>query len=125
MDQNYPLSLIGTEQVIYIPVSFETSEVGTFEVPNPGYRFTVKNAKSVVTHIVAGSNNGTITLLKGSTTLGSLTVAASSAIGDEDTYSEVAKATFEVTDELKITTAKSTAGGRAILAVTVEVLPTH
>lgn len=125
MDQNYPLPLIGSEQVIYVQVSFETNEVGTFDVPNPGYRFKVKNAKSVVTKTVAGSNDGTITLKKSDTTLGTLTVAASSAVGDEDSYTSSAEADFEVTDELKITTAKSTAGGQCLLAVTLEVLPSH
>lgn len=122
---NYPLTRIGQYETIYVPVSFETNEVGSFSLPALGYRSKPVGFASVVNKTVAGSNDGTIKLLKESTELASITVAASSAIGDEDADTSITDTVFEADDQYKITTAKSTAGGRCIVALTVEILPSH
>jgi hypothetical protein len=122
---NYPVTRIGQYETHHIPVSFETNEVGAFSLPALGYRTKPVGFASVVCKTVAGSNDGTIKLHKVSTELASITVAASAAIGDEDSDTSITEAVFEATDQYKLTTAKSTAGGRAIVALTVEILPSH
>lgn len=122
---NYPVTLIGTYQTFVVPVSFETNEVGAFSLPALPYRSKPISVKSVVTKTVAGSNDGTIVLAKAGTSLATVTVAASAAIGDEDAAPSVTESAFETTDQYKFTTAKSTAGGRALAILTVEVLPSH
>lgn len=122
---NYPINRIGQYETHRIPVSFETNEVGTFSLPVLPYRSKPVGFKSVVSKTVAGSDDGTIKLLKASTELASITVAASSAIGDEDSDTSITDTAFEATDQYKLVTAKVTAGGRAIVELTVEVLPSH
>ena len=121
----YPVPLIGSIIPLQCMVSFETNEVGTFSFPLMPFRFKLNRVDSVVTKTVAGSNDGTITLKKASTTYAEVTVAASAAIGDEDADTTVTETAFELTEQLKVVTAKSTAGGRCLLTVFVEVLPTH
>ncbi len=60
---------------------------------------------------------------KGSTSYAQITVAASSAFGDADEDTSITETAFEMDEQIKVETAKSTAGGRAILFLTVEVLP--
>jgi len=123
--ENYPIPLIGSRLPLHVPVSFETDEVGTFKLPALGYRVrVVGTAKSVVTKTVAGSNSGTITVKNGATTVATITVAASSALGDEDSAS-VTETVFEADEQITLTTAKVTAGGRAHVTLTVEILPPH
>lgn len=123
--ENYPVALIGTYQVLTIPVSFETAGLGSINLPYLPYRCRPVAFSSVVTSTVAGSNAATIKLLKSSTELANIDVAQSAAQGDEDADTSVTAADFEMTDQLKITTAKSTAGGAALVFLTVEVLPSH
>jgi hypothetical protein len=123
--KNYPVEKIGSREVVLVPVSFETNEVGTFKLPSLGYRTKLIAARSVVNKTVAGSDAGTITVKHGNTTLATITVALSSAIGDEDTAPSVTEDEVEATGQYTLVTAKSTAGGRAIAALTLEVLPSH
>lgn len=122
---DYPVPLIGSVIPIQVQVSFETNEVGTFSLPLLPYRFKLHSVQSVVTKTVGGSDAGTITLKKASTTYATVTVALSSAIGDEDSDTSPTTTPFELDEQLKIVTAKSTAGGRMLLTVFIEVLPTH
>lgn len=122
---NYPLTRVGQYETHFVPVSFESNEVGTFSLPALGYRTKPVSFSSVVNKTVAGSNDATIKLFKASTELASITVASSSAIGDEDSDTTIVDTVFEATDQYKLTTDKSTAGGRAIVALTVEILPSH
>lgn len=124
-DQKYPFNQIGQYRTFHIPVSFETNEVGTFSLPALGYRTKPVGFESVVTKTVSGSDDGTIKLYKASTELASITVAASSAIGDQDADSSIVDAVFEASDQYKLTTAKSTVGGRGVVALTVEILPSR
>ncbi len=123
--ETYPLADVGTHRTFIVPVSFETNEVGSVLLPALGYRSKPVSFKSCVTKTVAGTDTGTIKLLKSATELASIDVAASSAVADEDADTSVTDTVFEATDQYKITTAKATAGGRALAYLTVEVLPSH
>jgi len=121
----YPVPTIGTIVPLMLTLSFETNEAGTFKLPLLPYRFKLHSVQSSVIKTVAGSNDGTITLRKGATAYAAVTVAASAAIGDEDEDTTVTETPFELTEQLSIVTAKSTAGGRMLVTIFVEVLPTH
>jgi hypothetical protein len=123
MDQHYPLSSIGKRFVIPVHVSFESGEQWTaLDLPVLPYRFSIISAKAVVTKAVAGTDNGTMLVKKGSTTLATLTFTASSAI-NAAISGTVSTNTFEQADQIRLTSAKTTAGGKAIVFLTVEVLP--
>ncbi len=125
MNENYPLTRIGQRELHIVPVSFETNEVGSFSMPALGYRTKPISFKSAVTKTVAGSDAGTIKLFKAATEIASIDVAASAAIGDEDADTSITDTVFEETDQYKFTTAKSTAGGRLMAYLEVEILPSH
>ncbi len=122
---NYPLTEIGTYKTFIVPVSFEANEVGSVLLPALGYRSKPVAFSSCVTKTVAGTDAGTIKLLKSATELANIDVAASAAIADEDSDTSITGTAFEATEQYKLTTAKSTAGGRALAYLTVEVLPSH
>ena len=124
-DQNYPVPLIGTEQVIHVPVSFETGELGEFPMPKLPYRVKLKRVDHVVTKTLAGTDAGTVTVKKGATTLATVTVATSAIFGEEDADANPTDTPFETSDQIRITTAKTTAGGKGLLALTLEILPSH
>jgi hypothetical protein len=122
---SYPVPLIGSYQMIPVPFSLETSEKGAFNLATLPYRCKVISAKTAMTKAAAASDEATITIKKSSTTVATVTIAASAAIGEEDTAPSVTGTVFETTDQISITLAKSTAGGRGMLYLTVEVLPSH
>lgn len=124
-DKNYPLPLIGSKQVICLPVSFESGEQGEIPLPKLPYRVRVKRVDHVVTKALAGTNAGTVTVKKGSTVLSTVTVAASAAIATENADTNPTDTPFETSDQIRIATAKSTAGGKGLLSLTLEVLPSH
>ncbi len=124
-DKNYPIPLIGTEQTIHVPVSFETGELGEIPLPKLPYRVKLKRVDHVVTKALAGTDAGTITVKKGATTLATVTVALSAAFGEEDVDANPTGTPFETTDQIRIATAKTTAGGKGLLALTLEILPSH
>ena len=122
-DENYPVALIGTEQTLHVPVSFETGEQGEFPLPKLPYRVKIKSVDHVVTKALAATDDGTVTVKKGATTLATVTVSASAAIGDEDADATPTGTSFETSDQISIATTKTTAGGKGLLALTLEVLP--
>lgn len=124
-DENYPIPLIGTEYVIHVPVSFETGELGEIPLPKLPYRVKLKRVDHVVTKALAAANDGTVTVKKSATTLATVTVAASAAIAEEDADTNPVGTPFETSDQIRIATAKSTAGGKGLLALTLEILPSH
>jgi len=125
LSEHYPLNRIGQREVIALPVSFESGETGTFKLPTMPYRMKLVAVRSAVTKALAASNDGTITIKKGSTTYATVTVAASAAIGDEDSAPSVTETAFETDEQISIVTAKSSAGGKAMLYLTFEYLPSH
>lgn len=124
-DNNYPVPAIGSDQLITVPFSLETNEMGTYKLPYLPYRCKLKSVKTVLYKAAAASDDGTVTIKTGSTTLATVTIAASSAIGAEDAAPTVTETPFDQDDQISITTAKSTAGGKGVLFLTVEVLPSH
>jgi len=125
LTENYPVGLIGTYQLIAVPFSFETNEVGTYKLPTLPYRCRLISVETVLYKAAAAGEAGTVVIKKSSTTYATVTIALSSSIGDEDSAPTVTDTAFETDEQISITTAKSTAGGKGILFLTVEVLPTH
>lgn len=125
MTEKYPLTKVGTYEMLTVPFSFETDEKGLFKLALLPYRCKLISAKTAMTKAAAASDNGTITVKNGSTTVATVTVAASAAIGEEDSAPTVTEDVFELDDQISITPAKTTAGGKGMLYLTVEVLPSH
>lgn len=122
---SYPIPIVGSYQVLIVPFSFETGEVGAYALKALPYRCRLISVDTVLYKAAGASNDGTVTIKKSSTTYATVTVAASSAIGDEDSAPSVTDTPFETTEQISITTAKSTAGGKGVLMLTLEVLPSH
>jgi len=116
---------IGQYEVIPVPVSYETSEVGTFKLPPLPYRSRLVSARHSVTKALAATNAGTAVVKKGGTTIATVTVDASAAIGDEDAAPSVTEVIVDSDEQYTVTTAKGNAGGKGMLFLTVEILPSH
>ena len=124
MDSTYPLTLEGSIVAIpTIPFSFETGEVWTaLDIPVLPFRFKIVKAVAVATKALAATDSGTILLKKGSTTLATITFSASAPINTAATAT-VTDNTFEQTDQIRLATAKPTAGGKGQLFLQVQILP--
>jgi hypothetical protein len=122
---HYPITRVGQYEYLALPFSFESNEVGTFKLATLPYRCKLISAKTAMQKAAGASDTGTVVVKKASTTVATVTVAASAAIGEEDTAPTVTETIFETTDQISITTAKTTAGGKGMLYLTVEVLPSH
>ncbi len=125
LNQNYPVNEIGQRKLIPVPISFESNETGTFKLTALPFRSKLISAKSAVTKALAASNDGTAVIKKGATTIATVTIDASAAIGDEDTAPSVTEVIVDTDAQYSVTTAKTSAGGKAMLYLTVEVLPSH
>jgi hypothetical protein len=127
LNEHYPVNRIGQYETHIVPVSFETNEAGTVKLPALGYRTKPVSLDTTANKTLAGSDNGTVVLKKDNTgdALATVTIAASAAVGDEDAAPSVTETPFEADEQYSFTTAKSTAGGRALAFLTVEVLPSH
>lgn len=108
----------GEKSVITVPVSFETGELGASRVYFP---FAVRITKilSGVTKAIAASNNGTITGANatGVSTGGVITHDASDPIGTRETATPTTNNTVAADSYYQLTTAKSTAGGKALVTL--------
>ena len=125
LTETYPVHKIGTREMIAVPFSFETGEVGEFKLDTLPYRCKVVAFQSVLLKAAGSTNAGTIKLKKSTTELAEISIAADSAYGVEDEDTSITDHYFDTTDQISLTTAKSTAGGKGIVYLTVEVLPTH
>jgi hypothetical protein len=123
--KTYPVPAIGSYQFLTVPFSLDTNEQGTYKLKSLPYRCRLISVATVLYKAAGASDDGTVVLKKGSTTLATVTIAASSAIGDEDAAPSVTDTPFETSDQISITTAKTTAGGKGVLMLTLEVLPSH
>lgn len=126
--ENYPLELVGSDILLAaVPVSFETNEqwATAVKLPTLPFRCKLKSVKTAVTKALAGTDAGTVLVKKGSTTYATVTIAISAALGEEDEASSPTGTAFETTDQISLFATKSTAGGRALVYITVEVLPSH
>lgn len=122
---SYPVRDVGSIKVITLPVSFETGEVGTLDLPSLPYRFRVNNVYLGVTKAIAASDAATVTIGKGATVLSTATLALSSALNAQATGTAPTQTVFELTDAIRVISAKTTAGGKALVTLFLEVLPSH
>lgn len=107
------------KDVITVPVSFETDEQGTFGI-RTHTRLKLTRVRAVVTKALAATNAGTITVKKGTTTIATITLAAESDIGTEGTAT--CNADFAEGEAITIVSAKTTAGGKALVMLYTEAL---
>lgn len=107
--------------VLIIPVSFETNEMGDMKVRLP-YNCTITGIYATVTKAIEATDNATITPKDNSTTTmtgGVITITAASTIGTAFTSTATANNVFTAGQVMTLTTSKSTAGGKALLSITV------
>ena len=107
--------------VITLDVSFESGEVGDFKVKLP-YACTVTEIYAYAYKAIAGTDNGTIVPKdNGGTTMtgGTITFTASDARGTAYTSTPSSNNAFSAGQLLTLTTAKTTAGGKALVSVKV------
>lgn len=111
------------EEVITIPLSFETGEQTATKIYFP-YKVTVNKIRSIVMKALAATDAGTITGANstGDSSGGVVTVAASAALNEEDSATPTTNNVVEADSYYKLTTAKTTAGGKVL--VTLEVTRT-
>lgn len=108
-------------ETMTIPVSFETGEVGTIFVDIP-YACTILSYQFVCTKALAGTDAGTIQFADnaGTNMTGGLaTIPASTAFGTKVGATITANNTVAINDDIRITTAKTTAGGRGFVSITL------
>jgi|SRR5579863_3459469 len=122
---SYPVRDIGTIKVITIPVSFESGEDGTLDLPPLGYRFLINRVDAGVTKALAGTDAASITLGNGATVLSTLSLPLSSALNAQATDQAPTQTAFATTDKIRLITAKTTAGGKALVTIQLQVLPSH
>ncbi len=103
-----------------IPHSFEANEVGEIFI-KMNYACSITDIYVTVSKVLAGTDVGTVTLKDGSGTNMTVTtpisIPASSIVGYSTSSAITANNSFTASQILKITTAKTTAGGRCIITL--------
>jgi hypothetical protein len=104
--------------IITVPLSFETNELTSTEIYFP-YKVTINKIRSIVMLAIAGTDDGTITGANsvGDSDTGVVTVAASSALNVKDDASPGSNNVVAAGSYYKLTTAKSTAGGKVLVTL--------
>lgn len=110
----------GVEDVHSIAVSFETDEQGAYRIYFP-YPVTVNKIRSRVQKAIEATDDGTVTGANatGASTGGVITHGAADAIGQEEEATPTTNNDVDADSYYQLTTAKTTAGGKA--NVTLEV----
>jgi predicted ATP-grasp superfamily ATP-dependent carboligase len=101
--------------LLALEVSFETGEQTTHTIEFP-FKVTINKLRAFVTKDLAGTDAGTITAKNNAGTAmtgGTITLAASSAVGTVGTATPTANNVIDTGQVLQLTVAKTTAGGRA------------
>ncbi len=103
-----------------IPVSFETGEQANYEITIP-YNFTIEEVNYVITKAIAATDAATITYTIAGvpTTPGSTTIPLSTAINSQGTTTFTAANTGVSGNVFRCVTAKTTAGGKALLTLKI------
>jgi len=103
---------------ITVPVSFESGEQSENSIIMP-FDGTLTSVRYVVTKAIAATDNGTITpLVNGvATTPANITLTASTVINTTLDTTITAGNTFTAGQVIKMTTAKTTAGGKLLLTL--------
>lgn len=100
-------------------VSFETDEAPCVIKLYVNHKVTVNKVRSIVVKALAATDDGTITLASagGAMADGVITVAASSAINDEDTASPSTNNVIAADSYIQLTVDKTTKGGKALVTI--------
>jgi len=103
-----------------VPVSFETGfQMATLDIYFPA-KAQITRIRSIVTKALAGTDSGTIQAKNSAgtdLTTGLLTHAASAALADKQSAVPTANHTVAADDFLRLVTAKTTAGGEALVTI--------
>lgn len=113
-------SISSITETLIVPVSFETGEVGTIFVDFP-YACTILSYQFVCTKALAGTDAGTIQFADNSGTNmtgGLASIPASTAFGTRVGATITSGGSVAINDDIRITTAKTTAGGRGFVSIT-------
>ena len=107
------------QEVLTVPLSFETGEIGAYriEMPYPG---SIVKISSYVTKLIEATDNGSITVTDDSSaTMSTITMPGGTAIGTGVTSAPTTNNTFVATDVLTFTTTKVTVGGKVLLTLKI------
>jgi len=101
--------------IVTVPLSFETNEVGATKVYFP-FAVTINKIRGTVNKVIEATDDGTIQGANstGDSDSGLLTAASSDVVGVEYSASPTTNNTVVADSYYKLTSAKSTAGGRVI-----------
>ncbi|RLA80992.1 MAG: hypothetical protein DRG33_01385 [Deltaproteobacteria bacterium] len=104
--------------IVVIPMSFESGEQTATKIYFP-FKVRIDKIRSIVTKAIAGTDDGTITgaNANGNSANGVVTVAASSALNTEDSASPTSNNIVEADSYYKLTSSKSTAGGKVLVTL--------
>lgn len=125
LDANVTVAKVSADlkaEVLTIPASFETGELGAikFKMPYPG---SIVNVYAIATKAIAATDAGTVVLKNNAGTTMTVTTpisfAASDIFGTAYTSAVTASNTFVAGDILTILTAKTTAGGKVLISLEV------
>jgi hypothetical protein len=104
-------------EMITVPVSFETDEVGDMKIKIP-FACTVSHVYVAVSKNIAATDDATVVCKDNSAaSMGTITLTASSTIGTAFTLTPSSNNTFAADDVMTLTTAKTTKGGKGIATV--------
>lgn len=117
-DEVAALETLTLEGIVTIPLSFETNEQTATKIYFPS-KVTINKIRSIVMKALAGTDTGTITGANstGNSNNGVVTVAISAVLDEEDSASPDSNNVVEADSYYKLTTAKSTAGGKVLVTL--------
>lgn len=107
------------QEVLTVPVSFETGEIGAYKIEMP-YPGSIVKISAYVTKLIEATDAGSITVTDDSSaTMATITMSGGTAIGTGVTDAPTTNNTFVATDVLTFTTAKVTVGGKVLLTLQI------
>jgi len=114
---------VGVKGIVSFPFSFESNEQGATPIYFP-MPVKITKIRAVAQKAIAGSDNGTLTGANatGNSTGGVATFTASDAIATEKTATPTTNNTVAAGSYYKVTSAKSTAGGKGVVTLEFETI---
>lgn len=111
-------NIAGLDEVLNVRLSFETGEQGAVKIRLP-FRAQVVSLRSQVVLALAATDAGTITPSNsvGNMASGTISHAASAALGNEITATPTTNTVIAKSTDLTLTPAKTTAGGKVNVTV--------
>lgn len=115
----------GEKELITATIGFDTDEQGEIDIEIP-FDFLLEKVVTVVTQELAGTDDGTLAIeVNGSSpTPASQTIPQGSAVGTKLSNAITGTNTGSAGDNITLTSAKTTAGGRVLVQLTVVRIPT-